>query len=971
VSSPRAFTSPGIGARLVALVFLLTAAILFPTGVEVAGADPLELPDLISVPPTRLQAPETVTWRGETSLVIRFDGHVTNVGEGPLDLFGNPSTGSVMQRARSGDDWVDVTSPQVIYETADGHNHWHLMKVARYSLWNESRTAEVAPGQKVGFCLYDVVSVSGAPVVDPSFYEGPVVRWCEVGNPQATQLRMGISAGYQDVYDKSLTYQWVDVSDVQPGVYWVAAQIDPENVVVESNEANNTLSFSARSVIVPGHIAEPLQVNVDSDPVDIALAATTYGSPEDQVFQIIDPPQHGSLDVAAGATIWSGSVRYTPDPGYAGSDTFTYVAADPISAYPRNPAAATVNLDVGRNLSPTVTISGAPASLVAGTSIRLTASLVNAGSAVDWYVDGIPGGSTLVGTIDGSGLYRAPSVPPPAGSVTVRAQSRDVPSAFDEVTIAIEPAPAAPVVTAPPTQTNTVGDTVSLPVPASDANGDRLTFWASGLPPGLTIDAVSGTISGVVSTPGSFNVRVYAGDGSLTGSAAFTWIVEAAAPHVGAISDVTVDEGAAVVVDLHITDPQGLPYTCTLTGPSYVAKDGEDRLSITPGYDDAGVADVTVIVTNEAGASASATFTVAVRNVNRPPLLAYIPDQWTAEGTVTRVPVTFSDPDRDQVGVEVRGPGFASYDPAARAVVLSPGFSDAGTAVVVVTVTDRWGAATERSFTAVVDDTNRPPHIDEIADVSVAAGGVASVPIAAVDPDGDPVTVSLSAPSFVSLDATAEALVIRPSSGDAGSYEIGITVTDAGGLSRSVSLSLVVTDGNRPPSLTQVDDMETATATEVAMELDAEDLDGHTLTFGATGLPAGLTIDPDTGEIAGTVGFDAAGVHDVEVTVSDGAAVATMHFTWTVTDVAPEASISVRVTGRGARAVIDLSARSSVDPEGGSLRYFWDLDGDDRYDDARRWWTRFESGPGSFVIGLRVVDPAGNRDDVRVTVEIP
>lgn len=45
--------------------------------------------------------------------------------------------------------------PRIIYETQDAHNHFHPQKIARYSLWNQARTANVAPGQKVGFCLED------------------------------------------------------------------------------------------------------------------------------------------------------------------------------------------------------------------------------------------------------------------------------------------------------------------------------------------------------------------------------------------------------------------------------------------------------------------------------------------------------------------------------------------------------------------------------------------------------------------------------------------------------------------------------------------------------------------------------------------------------------------------------------------------------------------------------------------------
>ena len=42
-----------------------------------------------------------------------------------------------------------------IYETADGHNHWHLRAAMRYALYDSGKSVEVAPSQKVGFCLID------------------------------------------------------------------------------------------------------------------------------------------------------------------------------------------------------------------------------------------------------------------------------------------------------------------------------------------------------------------------------------------------------------------------------------------------------------------------------------------------------------------------------------------------------------------------------------------------------------------------------------------------------------------------------------------------------------------------------------------------------------------------------------------------------------------------------------------------
>src|ERR1035438_9004095 len=52
--------------------------------------------------------------------------------------------------------------------------------------------------------------------------------------------------------------------------------------------------------------------------------------------------------------------------------------------------------------------------------------------------------------------------------------------------------------TSPGDQTNYDGDTVSLPLTASDAKGNTLSFTESGLPSGLTIDSVTGAISAAI-----------------------------------------------------------------------------------------------------------------------------------------------------------------------------------------------------------------------------------------------------------------------------------------------------------------------------------------------------------------------------------------------------------------------------------------------------------------------------------------
>jgi hypothetical protein len=96
-----------------------------------------------------------------------------------------------------------------------------------------------------------------------------------------------------------------------------------------------------------------------------------------------------------------------------------------------------------------------------------------------------------------------------------------------------------PLVTNPGAQSNVEGDVVSLQIQASDLDGDTLTYTAQDLPPGLSISATNGLISGTIlfAKAGDYAVEVSASDGELTGHAIFAWHV-AAPPVDGTPGDV-------------------------------------------------------------------------------------------------------------------------------------------------------------------------------------------------------------------------------------------------------------------------------------------------------------------------------------------------------------------------------------------------------------------------------------------------
>jgi Putative Ig domain len=82
-------------------------------------------------------------------------------------------------------------------------------------------------------------------------------------------------------------------------------------------------------------------------------------------------------------------------------------------------------------------------------------------------------------------------------------------------------------VTSPGSQTGTVGTAASLQITATDsASGQTLTYSATGLPTGLSINSSSGLISGTPSAAGTYSVTVTAKDTTgASGSASFTWTI--------------------------------------------------------------------------------------------------------------------------------------------------------------------------------------------------------------------------------------------------------------------------------------------------------------------------------------------------------------------------------------------------------------------------------------------------------------
>jgi hypothetical protein len=418
--------------RRLTLVAVLTLA-------SAASAATPQLPDLVADAPGPSRKPQLYDDGSGQRLLMRLDGFVHNAGGGALEIRGSGPSGGVMSDVRqrvydSNGAFGDLASAaRLRFETTDMHNHWHLMDAMRYSLWSADKSVEVAPAQKVGFCLIDSqrIEASGDPV-----YPVPGDNFCGQGQASRSQVVMGVSAGWRDIYGAALPFQWVDISDTPPGAYRLRADADPDRVIAESDE-DNVGTFASAPSIVNGYLAQPLDagsVAVDgSATIDlraIEFDDTFAGSPGPVEYEIVTPPSAGSLDQAAGQWFSGSQVHYTPAPGQSGPVTFTFAARDSTSAYPRNPPSASVTLNVAGLPAPgpspapaALAISGAPASVRTSSMTQLTATGPDVARGVSWSVNGIVGGSRRLGRLSLDGVYTAPASPPPGGRVMIGAKS--------------------------------------------------------------------------------------------------------------------------------------------------------------------------------------------------------------------------------------------------------------------------------------------------------------------------------------------------------------------------------------------------------------------------------------------------------------------------------------------------------------------------------------------------------------------
>jgi hypothetical protein len=182
------------------------------------------------------------------------------------------------------------------------------------------------------------------------------------------------------------------------------------------------------------------------------------------------------------------------------------------------------------------------------------------------------------------------------------------------------------------------------------------------------------------------------------------------------------------------------------------------------------------------------------------------------------------------------------------------------------------------------------PTLINPGDQSSSTGQTVDIQLTATDPDANPLTYTATGlPPGLSVDPIKGDIVGHADYGDESNLPYHVTITASNGnLSDNQSFLWTVTPA--APTIDNADDpiwddLNNGVGDAVSIPIEASDPDGLLLSYSATGLPSGVTINPATGLISGTINqaSDNGTSDNVVVSVSNGSQVTTLPFEWNIT----------------------------------------------------------------------------------------
>jgi Lysyl oxidase len=250
--------SPSLALAIVALVWAgLASAALGGAPAGAAGSSARELrPDLVQ------RIPSNVGVRASGGrFALGFDSTVENHGDGPLRVSGDRlgaqpdmSADQLVRRA-DGTRALVKCAGLLRYTRSRGHHHWHLLRFDRYELRRASDHVLLRPDGKTGFCLGDRYDTGREFPAKPA--RAVITTNCNLWQPQARSVDMGISVGYGDDYRAYLEGQSIDITGLPAGRYELVHRVNGARRLRETSYSNNAAAVLLRVRWPGGRGASP------------------------------------------------------------------------------------------------------------------------------------------------------------------------------------------------------------------------------------------------------------------------------------------------------------------------------------------------------------------------------------------------------------------------------------------------------------------------------------------------------------------------------------------------------------------------------------------------------------------------------------------------------------------------------------------------------------------------------------------
>jgi hypothetical protein len=374
-----------------------------------------------------------------------------------------------------------------------------------------------------------------------------------------------------------------------------------------------------------------------------------------------------------------------------------------------------------------------------------------------------------------------------------------------------------PVIAGTPASSIEAGTEYVLQASASDADGDPLTFQIQGLPRWAQFDSTNGTLRGsptVDDVGDSADITLSVSDGKVTNTLRpFRISVKqskttapvsspgTAAPVISGTPTTTATVASAYSFKATATDADSLTLTFAIANkPDWASfSTTTGTLQGTPvAASIKTYSNIVISVTDGKATAALPAFAIVVQAAaNRAPSIAGLAAVTATVGTAYSFQPTASDPDGNTLGYSiVNKPSWATFSTATGALTGTPTVAAIGSySNISISVSDGKATTALAAFTLTVQGAaNGAPTITGTPASSVIAGAAYSFQPAAADPNGDPLTYSVSGkPSWATFDITNGTLSGTPSGSNVGSYaNIVITTSDGKSSSSLPAFSIIV-----------------------------------------------------------------------------------------------------------------------------------------------------------------------------------